>query len=178
MTSEINISKIGENMIEIINIIAIVLGPIAAVLITRYVQVRSERRKEKSEIFRTLMTYRGQGWSNYECVNCLNMIEVVFYDNQDVVDKWKDLFEKYCKDQLDQSDQLKIATAQHKLLEAMAKCLGYSDHIDWDTIQHSYVPQWLSNNNLKQQELFDAQLAIAKSIECSAGQKLQRTDMQ
>lgn len=151
-------------VVNIINVIAIIIGPIVAVLITRYLQTRSEKRKDKKDIFRTLMTYRGLNWSNLECVNSLNMIEVAFYDNQNVVSKWKVLLDKYCTDHLEQSDYPKIVTAQDRLLEAMAKDLGYSKHIDWETIQHSYVPKWMTDSSAKQQQFMDMQLSIGSML--------------
>ena len=43
---------------NIINIIAIVLSPIIAVLITRYLSIRTDKKKDKMEIFKILMATR------------------------------------------------------------------------------------------------------------------------
>lgn len=159
---------IWDVILVAINIFAIIGGPIVAVLITRHLQTRAEKRRDKKDIFRTLMTYRGLNWANPECVNSLNLIEVVFYDNQNVVKKWKALLDKYCTDHFEQSDYPKIVTARDRLLEAMAQDLGYSEHIDWETIQHSYVPKWMTDNNIKQQQFMDMQLSIGNMLINSA----------
>ena len=42
---------------DILNLAAIIIIPIFAVLIGQWLQDRSERRKDKMQIFKTLMTY-------------------------------------------------------------------------------------------------------------------------
>ena len=43
---------------EILNLIAIIIIPIIAVIIGQWLQTRSEKRKDKMHIFKTLMTSR------------------------------------------------------------------------------------------------------------------------
>ncbi len=83
------------NIEDILNLIAIVIIPIVAVLIGQWLQDRAEKRKDKMYIFKTLMTARIYGWTP-ESVNCLNVIDIVFADDKDVRSAWKDLFDKYC----------------------------------------------------------------------------------
>ena len=42
----------------------------------------------------------------------------------------------------------KIQNAQYKLLETIAKSLGYKDKVTWETIQNPYVP----NGMIRQQQ--------------------------
>lgn len=51
------------NTAEILNLIAIIVIPIAAVLIGQYLQSQAEKRKDKMQIFKTLMTSRIYGWT-------------------------------------------------------------------------------------------------------------------
>ena len=81
---------------DILNLIAIVVIPIAAVLIGQYLQNRAEIRKDKMQIFKTLMTSRIYGWTQ-ESVHCLNIIDIVFADDKTVRDAWKDLYDKFRK---------------------------------------------------------------------------------
>ena len=48
---------------DILNLIAIVVIPIAAVLIGQHLQNRAEIRKDKMHIFKVLMTSRIYGWT-------------------------------------------------------------------------------------------------------------------
>ena len=125
---------------EILNLIAIVIIPIIAVLIGQWLQTRSEKRKDKMHIFKTLMTSRVYGWTQ-ESVYCLNIIDIVFADDREVRNAWKDLYDKYCVQNPDESQLKKIETAQYKLLESMAVSLGYKDKVTWETIQNPYIPQ-------------------------------------
>ena len=78
----------GERKMEckdILNLIAIVVIPIAAVIIGQYLQDRAEIRKDKMHIFKVLMTSRIYGWTQ-ESVHCLNIIDIVFADDKKVRD--------------------------------------------------------------------------------------------
>lgn len=125
---------------EILNLIAIIIIPIIAVIIGQWLQTRSEKRKDKMHIFKTLMTSRVYGWTQ-ESVYCLNIIDIVFADDREVRNAWKDLYDKYCVQNPDESQLQKIETAQYKLLESMAVSLGYKDKVTWETIQNPYIPQ-------------------------------------
>jgi len=59
--------------IEIINIVALIVVPIVAVLIGQYLQDRAQKRKDKMEIFKTLMIARNT-WT-VESVRALNIID-------------------------------------------------------------------------------------------------------
>lgn len=124
---------------EVLNLIAIIIIPIVAVLIGQWLQNRSEKRKDKMHIFKTLMTSRIYGWTQ-ESVHCLNIIDIVFSDDESVRKAWKDLYDKYCVQNPDETQLKKIQNAQYKLLETIAVSLGYKDKVTWETIQNPYIP--------------------------------------
>ncbi len=124
---------------EILNLIAIIVIPIAAVLIGQYLQSQAEKRKDKMQIFKILMTSRIYGWTP-DSVHALNIIDIVFADDKEVRAAWKDLNDKYHVSNPDQQHFKKIEQAQYKLLEAIANSLGYKDKITWETIQNPYIP--------------------------------------
>lgn len=139
---------------DILNLIAIIIIPIIAVIIGQHLQNKAEIRKDKMQIFKTLMTSRIYRWTQ-ESVHCLNIIDVVFSDDAKVRAAWKELYDKYCVQNPDASQLLKIQNAQYKLLETMASSLGYKDKVTWETIQNPYVPaglsQYLEMQNKSQQ---------------------------
>lgn len=159
----------GERKMEckdIVNLIAIVVIPIAAVLIGQHLQNRAEIRKDKMQIFKTLMTSRIYGWTQ-ESVHCLNIIDIVFSDDKKVRNAWKDLYDKYCVQNPDETQLKKIQNAQYKLLETIAESLGYKDKITWETIQNPYVPdgmikQW--QEQAKSQQAYNTLLNSMLSI--------------
>ena len=75
-------------MIEYVTIAALLLGPIFAVLVTRYIDGLRANKVRKLEIFRTLMRTRRMNL-NWEHVGALNLIEVEFVNNSKVVEAWK-----------------------------------------------------------------------------------------
>ena len=131
----------GEKMTinDYLTLAALIIIPIVAVVIAQWLQNRSEKRKDKMQIFKTLMTSRIYGWTP-DSVNALNIIDIVFSDDEKVRAAWKDLNDKYRVTNPDQQHLRKIENAQYKLLEAMANSLGYKEKITWETIQNPYMP--------------------------------------
>ena len=131
----------GEKMTinDYLTLAALIIIPIVAVVIAQWLQNRSEKRKDKMQIFKTLMTSRIYGWTP-DSVNALNIIDIVFSDDEKVRAAWKDLNDKYRVTNPDQQHLKKIENAHYKLLEAMANSLGYKDKITWETIQNPYMP--------------------------------------
>jgi len=128
---------------DILTLLALIIIPIFAVVVAQWLQNRSEKRKDKMQIFRTLMTSR-IGWS-MEKSYALNTIDIVFANDKAVRAEWKDLYDKYCVVNPDEQQQKKIQQAEYKLLETMAVSLGYKDKITWETIQNPYMPQGMIN---------------------------------
>ena len=148
---------------EILNLIAIIIAPIAAVLIGQWLQDRAEKRKDKLSVFKSLMISRN-GWS-LESVRALNIIDIVFSDDKAVRACWKDYYDKLFVENPSETDLKKIKTAQEKLLEAIAVSLGYKDKVTWETIQNPYVPKGLIEAEQTQREYQNGQLAWARLAE-------------
>ena len=108
-----------------INIAAIILSPIFAVIITMWLTTRNEKRKEKMEVFKQLMIARAIS-GNYDYVKTLNSLDVIFADSPKVI------------------DHIAILSKRTKLIEIIAKDLGYKNKIEWDEIiSNPYIPNWL-----------------------------------
>ena len=151
---------------DIFNLLAIIIIPIVAVLIGQHLQNRAEIRKDKMQIFKTLMTSRIYGWTP-ESVNCLNIIDIVFADDKTVREAWKNLYDKYCVQNPNETQLKKIQNAQYKLLETMANSLGYKNKVTWETIQNPYIPdgmvkQW--NEQAKSQQAYNTLLNTMANI--------------
>ena len=110
---------------DFFNIAAIIVAPIIAVWIGQLLQTRAEKRKDKLQIFKILMTARIYGWT-VDSVHALNIIDVVFADDKEVREAWNDLNDKYHVSNPDQQHLERIKRAQDKLLESMAKLLIYT----------------------------------------------------
>lgn len=134
---------------EWVNLVAVIIIPILAVIIAQYLQNRSEKRKDKMQIFKVLMTSRIYGWTP-ESVHCLNLIDIVFSDDKEVRKAWKDLYDKYCVENPTETELKKIKDAQYKLLETIAHSLGYKNKITWETIQNPYIPNGMISQQMQQ----------------------------
>lgn len=117
-----------EIILTIINVLAIIAIPIAAVFLGQKLQDRSQKRRDKLEIFRALMMNRGIGWS-VESVHALNLIDVVFSDDNTVRMRWKEYYTQLCIQSPNEMQRKQVQEAQDKLLEAMLHALRSSRKI-------------------------------------------------
>jgi hypothetical protein len=117
-------------------ILAMLVGPVLAVQVQKYVESRKEKKGRRMNIFRTLMTTRATPIAP-EHVQALNMIDVEFYDNKSIKELWKlmlDNFLNYPKiDDPDFGAKLNASSEKSKdlsidLMYAMGESLGY--HFD------------------------------------------------
>ena len=116
-----------EIVMTIINTLAVVAIPIVSVVVAHHLQNRAEKRKDKLNVFKTLMMSR-TGWT-VESVRALNIIDIVFADDENVRARWKEYYDKLCVEDPSDTELKKIKTAQEKLIEAMAVSLGYKDKV-------------------------------------------------
>ena len=151
------------SLVSIVNLLAIIVAPIIAVWVGQWLQKREEKRRDKLSVFKTLMIFRN-GLS-VESVHALNIIEVVFSDDSNVLKAWKEYYEKLCVDDPTENDLKKIETANYRLLEAVAVSLGYKDKITWESIQNPYKPRWMVEAEREQREYQNGQLKWAKRID-------------
>jgi hypothetical protein len=142
--------------LEILTLIAILVGPIVALAIQRWSDNRKEARDRKLAVFKTLMMHRATPVS-IPYVQALNLIDVEFTENSEkekiVRTAWKILL-----DHLNDADK-DAATWVEKsrdftsdLLAKMGNCLGY----EFDSVhlkKHAYYPVGLGNIEEEQHQL-------------------------
>lgn len=150
--------ELFEVALTIINIIAVALSPVIAVVVGQALQTQSEKRKDKMQIFQCLMTRRITGWAAWESVNALNSIDIVFSDNIAVREQWKILRSKFRKEIPLQEQQRE----QCKLLELMANALGYKGKVTWENIQSPYYPEGLDQQFALNSQIVSGQADWAK----------------
>src|ERR1035437_9263 len=118
----------SQTAIAIASIVAIVVGPIAALAIQRWADHRREMRKGKLWVFRTLMMYRATRL-NLNFVQALNVIDVVFnadsQEEKEVRTAWKVLLDHLTTDQGTVPARQKAFDLTITLLVRMGKSLSY-----------------------------------------------------
>ena len=148
----------------IINIVAIILSPVLAVIITQRLQDRAKKREDKLTIFKTLMANRHYGWINRDSVYALNIIDIVFSNSSNVREKWA-LYHEYMSRP---SESISMSTSNIKsteLLEAIAEDLGYKGKVTWVTVQNSYMPKGYSDYLNNEAQYYKAQYQIAGFVD-------------
>lgn len=116
---------------EILTLVAIVLGPILAVQVEKFLQRRRDDRNRRVGIFKVLMATRGAVLSATH-VEALNRIDLEFSDEkkyQKVIAAWKEYFDNLGQ-KFEDKDQLTIWSARNEellanLLYEMGQSLGY-----------------------------------------------------
>ena len=116
-------------------ILAILVAPILAVQIQRFIENKKEIKTRKMQIFRTLMATRATRL-DAKHIEALNMIDIEFFENKKITEAWKlllDNFANYPKDIKDPNYQVQLNLCVEKsnnlfinLLYEIAKSLNYT----------------------------------------------------
>lgn len=143
---------------DILTLIAMLMGPIIGALFVVLLEEYRNQKARKMEIFVTLMRTRGMGLS-FEHVNALNLIEVEFHKNADVIDAWKKYLDELSKPPLIGNDPV----AQNNRYQDRRKSLSVLLHriskvlkfkIDqFDIFENNYTPQGWHDEDQQQKYL-------------------------
>src|SRR5215467_8808639 len=98
---------------DVVTIIALILGPVIAVLITLWPQRRSEKLNAKRQLFVTLIANRRAGASR-EWVNALNPIDVIYAGEPKILQLWHQLYDILC------AQPFNNQTFAHKYLDLLS----------------------------------------------------------
>lgn len=133
-------------------VIATLAGPVLAVLVTRYIDEKRDKRKRQLDVFRTLMRTR-RATLAVEHVGALNMIEIEFHDMPEVMAAFRELHNHFHFSPPAPTDWWdKRSKLQTRLLSAMARKLGY-DFEQLDVLEGGYTPTGWTNTEQEQEQL-------------------------
>lgn len=113
-----------------------------------------------SNELKTLMSNR-MVWS-VESVRAMNIIDIVFADDESVRKAWNEYYQRLCVEQPTETQLKQIQQTQDKMLETMAISLGYKGKITWETIQNPYIPKGMVAAMDQQQIIQKGQAELAK----------------
>ena len=160
--------------IEIVTVIALFVGPLLAVLISRWMEDIRSKNERRMDIFRTLMrTRRTRLFLDH--VSALNMVEIEFRDEPDVLTAWRTYFENLGSEQPRRVDEMvshdsgneekqireeryntRIMKDREKLLatllHAIAQALNYKVEA-LDIFEGGYSPQGWANIEMQQETI-------------------------
>jgi len=148
-----------------LSVVAVLLSPLIAVLVSMYLQHHKERRDAKRWIVTTLFSTR-HSTINDETVRALNLIDIVFHDSPSVRRLWREYFEMLCNEGL--GNPQGYAQRQKKNLELiteMAKALGYGRYITHLDVDRVYCPVGLEGQVRRSQDISDELLRVLKGTQ-------------
>lgn len=146
-----------------VNILAILLSPVIAVLVSVHLQNRREKRNQKLWIFDTLITTRHSPIVD-ENVRALNMIDVAYHDARSVRELWHEYFDMLGNEGLNNPNGW--AQRQKKNLEMiteMAKVVGYRTAITHLDVDRVYYPVGLGEQSQTAQQIGRELLRVLKA---------------
>lgn len=129
------------------NIFAVIIGPITAVLITLCYQSRKEKRDMKYRAFLVLMAHRKAMPPNKAMIEMLNILDVVFADNQTIVRLWHKYYSLLSQPPCQDRTQTWL-----RLLDAMAIDLGYPNLRTTD-LEQFYIPKAHADQTILSEKL-------------------------
>jgi hypothetical protein len=156
-------------VIDVLTLVALILGPVSAVLITRWLDDRRLRGARRMDIFRTLMRTRRTP-TTAEHVGALNLIEIEFANNQAIKGRWSVYYQHLAAPPVRRPNEAIEATTNPaeaasrdkayneriyaerqsllaKLLHVMANELGFKIE-QFEIFEGGYIPQaWVDSEN-------------------------------
>lgn len=168
---------------EILTIIALVGGPIAAVLVTRHLDDKRQYASRRMDVFRTLMRTR-RTVLHPDHIGALNLVEIEYSNDKHVLTAWKALFTNFGSSQgrleaekidgltdasdIERRNQIfgtrlgqERQTLLAKLLHAMAKALGFKIE-QLEIFEGGYTPQFWANIEIDQETIRKYVVDLAK----------------
>lgn len=156
-------AKPGEiKMNEWISILAVLTSPLIAVCVTIWVEKRGQKRKDKMDLFKVMMTQRGTTTTEL-WVNALNSMPIVFSEDKEVLSALNVFLDTTKVNKPEDMDIEIYENKKIKLLEVMANSLGYSN-INWEQIKSPYQPSWINNERIFNSKMKECQLKFAEMI--------------
>jgi uncharacterized membrane-anchored protein YhcB (DUF1043 family) len=138
---------------EWITALAIIVGPVVAVWVTRFHDKRARNYNDKFDVFRALMKTR-RARLDAEHVAALNLIEVVFYHENNIMEKYNQYYKHLATDLPAQNNHGSFLEERNglfvSLVQAIGLKLGYQfDKFDLD--RGAYFPVGWGNDQDRQQ---------------------------
>lgn len=146
-------------------IVAVLLSPVIAVVVTLWYQSRKEKRDTKRWLFSTLIATRHSPLTE-ESVRALNMIDVVFFDSPPVRKLWREYFDMLCNEGFNNAVGVGARSKKNlELITEMAKALGYGKEISHLDVDRVYYPVGLAGAAATQSELHQELLRVLKNTQ-------------
>jgi hypothetical protein len=148
---------------QIINIIAIALSPIIAVLVSIWIQYRREKNQRKFQILGTLIATRYNPILD-DNVKALNLIDIIFHNKPNVRKLWHEYYDLLSNESLSNPSGYELRQKKNwELIAEMAKSLGYGKEFSHLDTARVYNPIALSDQAVTAYTISQELIRIFKS---------------
>jgi len=151
----------------IISIFAIIIGPILAIQLQKYLEKKSEVKYRKIQIFKTLMSTRAARLSN-DHIRALNSIDLEFNDTKKdakVITAWKEYFDHLCQASSDEAQNRIWITKSDEFFTELLYQMGISLGYNFDKVlikRNVYSPKGLLEYDAQNFSLRENALKVLK----------------
>lgn len=152
-------------LVDVLTIVALITGPIVAVLITLWHQDRKQKVDARQRLFITLMAHRKSFPISRDWAQALNLIDVVFSGHPKVVAAWHSFYDYI---HVKPMDNKQFEHRHVELLSEMAQVLGYNDLKQTD-IDKFYNPQAHGDESARNYEIQTELLRVLKNSRSFSG---------
>jgi hypothetical protein len=153
--------KLGITISDWLMMLAVVLGPILAVQIQKFIERKSESKNNKLKVFQNLMTTRASTLA-YQHVSALNMVGLEFNEKKysKVVNAWKTYLDHLGSYPNDDVNMQKVwSEKRDDQLSDLLYEMGISLNFDFDKVHikkagyspQAYVDQEMQNNFIRRE---------------------------
>lgn len=150
---------------QALSIVAVLMSPVVAVLVTLWHQHRKERRDSKRWILTTLLAMRHSPIMD-ESVRALNLIDIVFHDSRSVRTLWREYFDMLNNEGLNNPSGWTLRQKKHlEMITEMAHALGYGKEITHLDVDRVYYPVGLGEQAKRGQQISDELLRVLKGTQ-------------
>ena len=147
-----------------VTVAALILGPVAAVLVSIWVQNRKEKRQNQLAIFTALLTTSKFNPLAPENIQAMNMIDIVFHDKSTVRRVRRELFELFADPKLGNPPGVeKREKKRQELIYEIAKVVGYSEEVSLLDFERIYFPEGLAIQAIRSDQILNELLRVLKS---------------
>jgi hypothetical protein len=151
-------------MIELLTLIALVGGPIAAVCITLWMEHRRQTMQRRMYVVRMMLTTRHMP-ADPKWNAAINLIPVEFHDKAQVMQKWREFHERAnVRTEGNQLDP-RFTAAQSGLINEVLKASGLTNLSEGDIQTMAYISTGFVNRDVLYLDSLRAMAALAETMD-------------
>jgi hypothetical protein len=149
---------------EVLTLIALFAGPIAAVCITLWIEHRRQTMQRRMYVVRMMLTTRHMP-ADPQWNAAINLVPVEFHDKAQVMQKWREFHERANVRTEDNQLDPRFTAAQSGLINEVLKASGLTNLSEGDIQTMAYVSTGFVNRDALYLDSLRAMAALADTMD-------------